>query len=78
MPDVRDVSSLDRTRLDLWEIVPLVETQILSVIWSGWMSPHHDAVERLHRGLHVVDVSTRDHCREGRPSLVRQDVPLGT
>jgi hypothetical protein len=37
---------------------------------------HHRAVQGLHRGLHVGDVSTRDHGREGSASLVDEDVPL--
>jgi hypothetical protein len=77
VPDVRDVISVDDTSLDLREIVSLVQTEVLRMIRSHRWSWHDDPVGRLEDRFHVVDVGSRDECREGRPSLIGQYVPLG-
>ena len=70
MSYVWDVVSFDDRSFYSWEIVSLVEADVLRVIWP-W-SFDHDAVEGLFQRLHVVYVRAVDHGGErGPPRSVR-------
>ena len=72
VPDVREVFPVDDTRLDLGEIVSLVQTDVLWMIRPPRSSLHDDPVGRIEDRLHVVDVGSHDEGREGCSSLVGQ------
>ena len=56
VPDVRNVPSLDDSTFYLGKIVSLVQTQVLRMIGRWRRSFDDDAIERVHRGLHVMDI----------------------
>ena len=54
MADMRGVTPLSDCRLDLREIVPLVEAQVLRMLRRRPRAPDGEAVQRGRRRLHII------------------------
>jgi hypothetical protein len=78
MADVRGVMALPDRRLDLREVVPFVQAQVMRVL-SRWLrSPYGEAVQRGRRRFHVMTVGAGHHDGQRGAALIGQRVALRT
>ncbi len=74
--DVSGVMPLPGCRLDLREVVPFVEAQVLRVLRRRPGSPDGEAVQRGHRRLHVMTVGAGHHDSQRGAALIGERVAL--
>jgi hypothetical protein len=78
MAQVSDVMPLADCGLDLREVVPLVEAQVLLLLRRRSRPPDGETVQRGRRRLHVVSVGGGNDDGQWGAALVGQRVPLRT
>jgi len=61
MADMGDIMPFPHGRLDLREVVPFVETQVLRVLSRRPGRPDSEAVQRGRRRFHIMAVGTGHH-----------------
>jgi hypothetical protein len=76
MPEVDDVMALADRDLDLWEVVPLIEAQVLRILDRRAGTPDDAAIQRGPRRFHVMGIGGSHHHWQRDTALVDQRVPL--
>jgi hypothetical protein len=76
MAEVGGVVPFPDRGLNLWEVVPLVEAQVLRILRRRSRPPDGEAVQRGRRRLHVVGIGAGDDDGQRGAALVGQRVPL--
>ncbi len=76
MANVGRIMPLPDCCLDLREIVPFVQAQVLRVLSRRPWSPHGEAVQRDRRRFHVMTVGAGHHESQRGAALIGQRVAL--
>ena len=77
-PDMWLVAMVFGHLATLWEVVPLVRTQMLWLLLGRLRSVDHDRFERLRQELHIVPIRSGDHEGDRDALALSQDAAFGT